>query len=65
MLTGRQEEWHEYTVVGQIKKFRDQNLEEKDGGWYIVPGKVDSVAWLLPVFFVFTIGFLMYFAGLG
>ena len=44
LLSERQEERPEYTVVDQIDKFREQNLEEKDGDWYIVPGKIDSVA---------------------
>ena len=64
-LDGFQKEWHEHSVPGQIKKFKDQGLAEKDGGWYVVPGKVDKIAWLLPVFFVFTIGFLMWFGTMG
>jgi len=65
LLTGYQSEWHEHTVVGQRLKFRRENLAEKEGGWYIMPGGIDSIAWLLPVFFVFTIAFLMWFATLG
>jgi SSS family solute:Na+ symporter len=64
-LDGFQKEWHEHSVPGQIKKFKDQGLDEKVGGWYIVPGKVDKIAWLLPVFFVFTIGFLAWFGSMG
>lgn len=64
-LDGFQKEWHEHSVPGQIKKFKDQGLNEKDGGWYVVPGRVDKIAWALPVFFVFTIAFLVWFGTIG
>ena len=36
-------------------------LPEKQDGWYLVPGKVDKVSYLLLAFFVFTILFLFLF----
>jgi SSS family solute:Na+ symporter len=65
LLDGFQKEWHEHSVPGQMKKFRDEGLDDKVGGWYIVPGKVDKIAWLLPVAFVVTILFLIWFGTLG
>ncbi len=64
-LDGFQDEWHEHSVPGQLKKFRENNLNTMSDGWYIVPGKVEPIAWTLPVFFLMTIGFLMWFATLG
>ena len=64
IIDGKQEEWSEYSIPGQKAKFRRENLPEKDGGWYLVPGKVDSVSWFLLVFFVLTIVFLYTFQAL-
>ncbi|NNC37218.1 MAG: sodium/solute symporter [Hyphomonadaceae bacterium] len=61
LLDGFKKEWHPQSVPGQIKEYRDSGKAEKDGGWYVVPGKVDKIAWALPVFFVFTIAFLAWF----
>ncbi len=60
-IDGRQTEWSEYSIKGQQVKFREQNLPEKEGGWYLVPGKIDRVSYLLLVFFVFTLAFLLLF----
>ncbi|WP_416831536.1 MAG: sodium:solute symporter family transporter [Erythrobacter sp.] len=57
--------WHEQSVPGQIAKFRAEGLAEKDGGWYIVPGKVDKASWGLLAVFVLSIAFLAYFGTLG
>ena len=65
MLDGFKSEWHEQTVPGQLKRFRDNNLPQKSDGWFVAPGRVDALCWGLPVFFVLTIGFLMAFARLG
>ena len=40
---------------------RKRGLPEKEGGWYVVPGKVDKVSYLLLVFFAGTILFLYLF----
>ena len=64
-LDGRKREWHVQSVPGQLKVFRDEGRETKVDGWYIVPGKVEPIVWTLPVFFVATILFLLWFASLG
>ncbi len=61
LIDGPQTEWSEYSIKGQQRKFRDQGLPEKDGGWYLVPGKVDKVSYLLLVFFALTMLFLYLF----
>ncbi|MEM8771192.1 MAG: sodium/solute symporter [Pseudomonadota bacterium] len=65
LLDGFKTEWHEQTVPGQLKKFRDQNLPEKKDGWFLTPGRIDAICWGLPVFFIITIAFLIAFAGFG
>jgi SSS family solute:Na+ symporter len=61
LMDGFQKEWSDYTIKGQMLKFRREGLEEKQEGWYLVPGKVDKISYLLLVFFVFVIGFLVLF----
>jgi SSS family solute:Na+ symporter len=61
IIDGPQTEWPEYTVKGQKKKFIDEGLAEKDGGWYLVPGKVDKISYMLLVFFAATLLFLFLF----
>ncbi len=65
LLDGKQSEWHEQTVVGQRLKFEREGLAKKENGWYVMPGGVEPVTWLLPFFFLFIIGFLIYFGTLG
>ena len=60
-IDGKQSEWSEYSVPGQKLKFERESLPQKDGGWYVVPGKVDRISWFLLVFFVFTLLFLFGF----
>jgi len=64
-LDGFKKDWHPQTVPGQLKAYRENGKPQKDGGWYVVPGKIDKVAWGLPVFFVLTILMLMWFGTLG
>ena len=64
LIDGKQEQWSEYSIPGQQAKFREEGLAEKDGGWYLVPGKVDSISWYLLVFFALTIAFLYTFEAL-
>ncbi len=64
LIDGPQAEWSDYTIRGQQRKFRDEGLPEKDGGWFLVPGKVDGVSWLLLAFFVLTVAFLYTFNAL-
>jgi len=65
ILDGFQTEWHPQSVPGQLKAFRESGAEQKVGGWYIVPGKIDRAAWGLPFMFVGIIIFLMWFGTLG
>jgi len=61
MMDGFQKDWSDYSIKGQIAMFREKGLTEKQDGWYLVPGKVDKVSYLLLVFFVLVIGFLLLF----
>lgn len=65
ILDGFQKEWHPHSVPGQLKAFSDSGAEQKFGGWYIVPGKIDRAAWGLPFMFVGIIAFLIWFGTLG
>lgn len=51
LLDGFQSQWSEYSVRGQMKKFRDENLPEKQDGWYVVPGRVDRASYFLLLYF--------------
>ena len=64
LLDGFQKEWHPQTVPGQIKHFNQTGKPQKENGWYIVPGKIDRIAWGLPVMFVAIIAFLVWFGTL-
>lgn len=64
-LDGFQKEWHPQSVPGQLQAFRASGAEQKVGGWYIVPGKIDRAAWGLPFMFVAIILFLIWFGTLG
>ncbi len=61
LIDGVQTEWSEYTIRGQQARFKAEGLPEKEGGWYLVPGKVDRISWLLLVFFAATLLFLYVF----
>lgn len=61
MIDGRQAEYSPYSVRGQRELFRREGRPEKDGAWYLVPGKVDKVSYLLLAFFVATVVFLYLF----
>ena len=61
IIDGVQTEWSEYSIKGQQRKFKEEGLPEKENGWYLVPGKVDKVSYLLLVFFALTILFLFLF----
>ena len=64
IIDGVQTEWSEYSIKGQQRKFKEEGLPEKEDGWYLVPGKVDKVSYLLLVFFVLTILLLFLFEAL-
>ncbi len=61
LIDGVQTEYSSYTIKGQIEKFRLERLEEKESGWYRVPGKIDKASYLLLAFFVAIILFLLLF----
>ena len=65
LLDGYKKDWHPQSVPGQIALFKEEGRDMKSDGWYVVPGKVDPVVWLLPVFFVGIILFLIWFGTLG
>lgn len=58
LLDGRQSEYSPYTVKGQRALFVREGWPITEGGWSLLPGKVDSPAWLLIVFFFITMGCL-------
>ena len=51
LIDGRQKEWSPYSVPGQIAKYRAEGLDEKSDGWYVVPGRVDFMSYVLLAFF--------------
>ena len=55
LLDGFQKSYSPYTVRGQKEKFKRENLDEMQDGWYVVPGKIDKVSYVLLVFFVLCI----------
>lgn len=65
LLGGFQKAWHEQTVPGQIRHFRETGKAEKQGGWYIVPGRIDRPLWGLLITFVAIMLFLYLFGTLA
>ncbi|MDJ0918180.1 MAG: sodium/solute symporter [Woeseiaceae bacterium] len=61
VIDGPQTEWSEYTIRGQQQHFEREGLAQQDNGWYLVPGKIDSLSWWLLVFFAGTMLFLFSF----
>jgi SSS family solute:Na+ symporter len=61
LLDGFQKTWSPYSIKGQKDKFRKEGLAEKDGGWYLVPGRVDTFSYLLLAYFAAVILFLAFF----
>jgi len=61
LLDGRQAEWSPYSVPGLQARFKAEGLPEKENGWWVVPGKLDRVSYLLLGFFVLTFLFLLSF----
>ena len=61
LIDGFSKDYSPYTIRGQLRKFADEGVEEKQDGWYLVPGKVDKVSYLLIVFFVASLLFLFTF----
>ena len=61
VMDGFKSSWSPYSIRGQLDKFRNEGLEEKDGGWYVVPGKVDRLSYVLLAFFFVMLGSLWLF----
>ena len=58
LIDGRQQEWPEYSIRGQREKYKKEGLAEKEHGWYVIPGKIDRISYVLLVFLVLSILFL-------
>ncbi len=58
LIDGKQDTLSEYTIAGQKRKFAEQGLAEKEDGWYLVPGKIDSINYVLFGFFCLSILFI-------
>jgi len=61
ILDGRQAKWSAYSIPGQKEIFIAGGLPEKQNGWYVMPGKLDTVSYYLIGFFVLTFVFLLSF----
>ena len=61
LLDGVQRRHSPFSVAGQQQMFRSQGLPQQHQGWYLVPGKVDRVSYLLLVFFLLSAAFLWSF----
>jgi solute:Na+ symporter, SSS family len=62
--TGFQSEWHEQSVPGQRARFLRDNVPQKDGKWYVMPGGVEGPTWGLLALFAAVILFLIGFGQL-
>jgi SSS family solute:Na+ symporter len=60
LVDGKKAEYSDYTIKGQQAKFKREGLEEKENGWYLVPGRVDKINYVLLGFFFVTVGFLAF-----
>ena len=61
MLDGRQPQHSPWTVRGQQQQFAASGRAQKEGGWYLVPGRVDASSYGLLVFFVASLAALYLF----
>ena len=60
-IDGKQVVYSDYTIKGQQNYFKAKGLPETENGWYLVPGKVDRINYVLFAFFLCTIAFLFAF----
>ena len=60
LVDGKKAEYSDYTIKGQQAKFKREGLDEKENGWYLVPGRVDKINYVLLGFFFVTVGFLAF-----
>jgi len=61
LLDGRQTGWSDYTVRGQKARFAANGEPQRDGKWFVVPGRVDRASYYLLAFFAGTVAFLYLF----
>ena len=61
LLDGVQADYSEYSITGQAEVFARQGRAEKEGGWYVVPGKVDKASYGLLISFAAVMLFLFLF----
>jgi len=61
LLDGRQKEWSPYSIPGQQARFKAADLPERENGWSMVPGKLDTISYYLLAFFLATTIFLFVF----
>ncbi len=61
LIDGKQSTWSLYTVKGQQQMFKEKQLPETENGWYVVPGKIDRISYILIAFFVLSILILWLF----
>ena len=64
-LDGFQKDWHPQTVIGQIQDFKAKGKNEKQDGWYLMPGRAEAPVWGLLGLFIIIIIFLSWFSTLG
>lgn len=60
VIDGKQQAWSPYSVPGRQTLVKENNLQIKENGWYLIPGKLDTVSYYLIGFFILTIVFLIY-----
>lgn len=61
LLDGRQANWSPYTIRGQAALFEKENRPVREDGWFLQPGRIDPISWLLLVFLVLNLLFLFLF----
>lgn len=64
LLDGRQREWSPYSIPGQLRMYGAKGLAEKEEGWYVAPGRIDRVSYVLVAMFLANMLFLYLFNAL-
>lgn len=58
-ISGRQAEYHPYSIAGQKILFEKTGRSIKQSGWYVLPGKVDKCSYGLLGFFIISLLILL------
>ncbi|MEM6639544.1 MAG: sodium/solute symporter [Pseudomonadota bacterium] len=61
---GEVPDWSPYSIPGQLRKYREKNLQEKTEGWYRVPGKLDPISYVMIGYFALCMFLLWLFNAL-